>query len=275
MKTKIFIGLGICIVIVGGLFIVFQKPTTVTEQKTKVSLSDISTTEQQSGSNEISQTSSTDAVVSNVTDSQQKEGIKQQEQSRTAQSSPSTETRPLTEERTADSVTSQSSQIFINDRMLREQEVQALIAQYGGAPEPGSYWYDTYTGLYGYVGGPATGVIAPGHAFGPIARNASHGYSGVVVNGRELTSGEVSTLAQVLGTVIPGFYWLDASGNYGIEGNSMALGNLYAYGGGGNTNTSGGDNFWSSGNYSGGNYNANNTEGYVSVPGYGPVSYGF
>ena len=33
------------------------------------------------------------------------------------------------------------------------------------------------------------------------------------------------------------------------------------------------DNFWST-SFSAGNYNADNTEGYVSVPGYGPVDYG-
>ena len=36
----------------------------------------------------------------------------------------------------------------------------------------------------------------------------------------------------------------------------------------------GGDNFWSS-MLGAGNSNADNTQGYVSVPGYGPVGYGF
>ncbi len=275
MRTKIFIGVGVCIVVMGGLFVVFQKPKMIPEQKTNISFSDVSVTEQQSDDMQNVQTSSAGNEVTTGTILQEIKGQGQQKQT-DVQPPPSSVTPLLPrEERTADPVVQQSSQIFINGRMLSEQEVQALLVQYGGTPEPGSYWYDMYTGLYGYIGGPATGVIAPGHAFGTMARNASNGYSGVVVNGRELTSGEVSMLAQVLGTVIPGFYWLDASGNYGVEGNSMVLGNLYAYGGGGNANTSGGDNFWSSGNYSGGNYNANNTEGYVSVPGYGPVSYGF
>jgi hypothetical protein len=36
----------------------------------------------------------------------------------------------------------------------------------------------------------------------------------------------------------------------------------------------GGDNQWNT-RFSAGNYNADNSQGYVSVPGYGPVGYGF
>jgi hypothetical protein len=73
----------------------------------------------------------------------------------------------------------------------------------------------------------------------------------------------------------PGSYWLDHMGNAGYEGNPMPVINLYqaaqqrAHSGGG-----GGDNQWNT-RFSAGNYDSGNTRGYVSVPGYGPVGYGF
>jgi hypothetical protein len=80
--------------------------------------------------------------------------------------------------------------------------------------------------------------------------------------------------------VLRGRYWFDGLGNWGVEGNPFALGNLYAIvqarmaaswsGGGAGT----GDSFWTT-RFSAGNSNADNTQGYVSVPGHGPVGYGF
>jgi len=62
-------------------------------------------------------------------------------------------------------------------------------------------------------------------------------------------------------------------GNVGYEGVPAPVGNLYAQaahtGGAGG----GGDNFWNT-RFSAGSYNSDNTSGYVSVPGYGPVGYG-
>ena len=74
---------------------------------------------------------------------------------------------------------------------------------------------------------------------------------------------------------------MDKDGNAGYEGNRLpvvnlflafqrnaaAQGNAYNHGGGG-------DNMWSSG-FSAGNYDQGNQRGYVSVPGHGPVGYGF
>ena len=111
---------------------------------------------------------------------------------------------------------------------------------------------------------------------GALAANASRGQTNVFVNGRNLPQSEVMVLSALWGTYIqPGRYWLDGTGNVGYEGVPIPVGNLYALvqaqggmGGGG------GDNFWNS-RFSAGNYNADNTQGYVSVPGYGPVGYGF
>lgn len=168
-----------------------------------------------------------------------------------------------------------SAEITINGSPLSAEEIQSLVAIYGGAPEPGNYWYDSRSGLYGYIGGPAIGTIAPGYNLGPLSRGASGGNTGVIVNGRELTAGEVLLLQSIVGPVLQGAYWLDAAGNYGIEGSGASLGNLYAGGGASGGTSGGGDNFWSSGNFGAGNSNSDNSQGYVNVPGYGPVDYGF
>jgi hypothetical protein len=161
--------------------------------------------------------------------------------------------------------------VTINGEKLNAEEIQSLKNIYGSV-NPGDYWYDRLTGLYGVMGYGPLGILATGYNFGPMPRNASNGNTGVIINGREITYGEVALLSRYVGQVIPGSYWLEASGNFGFAGSNVTLGNLYSYGGG-STGSSGGDNFWSS-SYSAGNSNADNTQGYVSVPGIGPVSYG-
>jgi hypothetical protein len=161
--------------------------------------------------------------------------------------------------------------VTINGEKLNAEEIQSLKNIYGSV-NPGDYWYDSMIGLYGVMGYGPLGILATGYNFGPMPRNASNGNTGVIINGREITYSEVALLTRYVGQVIPGSYWLDASGNFGFAGSNVTLGNLYSYGGG-STGSSGGDNFWSS-SYSAGNYNADNTQGYVSVPGIGPVSYG-
>lgn len=119
--------------------------------------------------------------------------------------------------------------------------------------------------------------MLPGHTFGALERNASNGQTGVFVNGRELPQNEWAVWSYMIGYWIqPGAYWLDNNGNAGYEGNPTPVINLYAaaqqnaYNGQGGS----GDNFWST-RFSAGNSDSNNQRGYVSVPGYGPVGYGF
>ena len=164
--------------------------------------------------------------------------------------------------------------IAINGRALTAAEIQALTNQYGTV-SPGNYWYDDRSGLYGPMGGPTLGAIAAGYNFGSLDPNASHGDTNVFINGREITQAEVVFLSRYLGQVEPGPYWLNANGDFGVSGSGAPLGNLYASSASVASNgASGGDNFWST-NFSAGNYNADNTQGYVSVPGEGPVGYGF
>lgn len=167
--------------------------------------------------------------------------------------------------------------VIVNGRALSADELAELEQLYGVAPLPGNYWYDAASGLYGAVGFQAFGFMFPGHELGTLERNASAGDTNVLVNGRELPQGEWLIWSYMLGTAIQvGSYWLDAQGNAGYEGSPVPLVNLYvaaqqnAYGGQGGS----GDNFWST-RFSAGNSDAGNTRGYVSVPGYGPVGYGF
>ncbi len=168
------------------------------------------------------------------------------------------------------------AKVVINGVALAASQVRDLEQMYGVVPQPGEYWYDGRSGLYGVVGYPAFGFMLPGHGFGKLARGASAGATGVLINGRELQMGEWAVWSQMVGSVIqPGSYWFDANGDAGVEGNLYPLVNLYAasqqrgYGGGG-----GGDNFWST-RFSAGNYDQGGARGYVSVPGHGPVGYGF
>ena len=168
-------------------------------------------------------------------------------------------------------------QVIINDNVLSKEDIKKMKETYGVEPPPGQYWYDTKSGLYGVVGFAAYGFMYSGHNFGSLARDVSRGDTNVVINGRELPQSEWLIWSYILGYWIqPGSYWLDDQGNAGYEGNTLPVINLYvaaqqnAYLGQGDS----GDNFWSS-RFSAGNYDSNNQRGYVSVPGYGPIGYGF
>jgi hypothetical protein len=77
------------------------------------------------------------------------------------------------------------------------------------------------------VGQPPAGFVVAGMELGggALAPNASRGNTGVFLNGRELTVIEAGFLAQLI-PIVEGRYWLDANGNFGVEG-SDALFNLF------------------------------------------------
>jgi len=117
--------------------------------------------------------------------------------------------------------------VVINGRALSEQQLQELATNYGAAPPPGRYWYDTMSGMWGYEGREALGFIRPGHAFGPVSPRASNGNTGAFVNGREINFVEALFYQRVFGGVRPGRFWLDGrTGNIGVEGNPLPLANL-------------------------------------------------
>jgi len=168
-----------------------------------------------------------------------------------------------------------SGDVIINGKSFTQRHKDEFVQRYGVAPIPGSYWYDTRSGLWGLAGQAAAGFLFAGHDYGALAANASNGDTGVFLNGREMPQGEVLVFASLVGPILPGRYWLDGQGSYGYEGMAIPVGNLYVMaaaassGGGGG----GGDNFWSS-RFARGNSNADNSMGYVSIPGTGTVTYG-
>ena len=194
----------------------------------------------------------------------------------------------------------QPTKVVINGRALTVGQVVAFHSLYGVVPQPGEYWYDARSGLWGMVGGPAAGFIHAGHNLGPMDPNASCGTTGVFFNGRQLTVQEVMYLSAICGVQWPqGAFGLDPQGYVTFADNPMPLCNLWVqhatamarvqaqmaqqqgYAAGGYQGQGGSpadqwvsDNYWSSGLFSGGNSNADNTQGYVNVPGYGAVSYG-
>jgi len=168
--------------------------------------------------------------------------------------------------------------VNINGLALTQRHQDEFVQRYGVAPVPGSYWYDAQSGLWGLAGQAAAGFLLPGHDYGTLAADASNGRTNIFLNGREMPQSEVLVFGALVGVILPGRYWLDGQGNFGYEGMPIPAGNLYvmaaanagAYGGGGG---GGGDNFWSS-RFGRGNSNADNSMGYVSLPGGGTVTYG-
>jgi hypothetical protein len=91
---------------------------------------------------------------------------------------------------------------------------------YGTPPIPGDWWYDAKTGWYGLMGGPLMGNMNPGHDFGAMPADASQGDTDVFINGRRLPTQELQIYSALHGQIAAGRYWMDASGNWGKEGDT-------------------------------------------------------
>jgi hypothetical protein len=118
-------------------------------------------------------------------------------------------------------------QVVVNGVPLTKKIIKALERTAGGSIQPGRYWYDTVSGLWGVEGGPIGGQIAPHLDLGgPLKADVSQGKTGVFINGRELPIQEV-VLLRHLGEVMPGRYWMNAEGIGGFE-NGPAVFNIRA-----------------------------------------------
>jgi|SRR6185312_8049162 len=119
--------------------------------------------------------------------------------------------------------------VIVNGQALPIETVRALDQAYGIVP--GRYWYDSFSGAWGFEGGPIAGQIMPGLRLGgPLRADASRGNTQVFVNGRELTMVEVEGLQACGITVYRVRYWMNALGIGGIEDGRPTL-NLAACGG--------------------------------------------
>ncbi len=118
--------------------------------------------------------------------------------------------------------------VIVNGTPLSAAQIQAITVQYRVVPQPGSYWYDSRSGLFGYVGQGAAGAMRPGHALGALSPTASAGRTGIFVNGRQIPMTELAFYQSLVGPVRPGRYWMDGFGNVGFEGVPSPLVNLVA-----------------------------------------------
>lgn len=121
------------------------------------------------------------------------------------------------------------TQTVINGKALTAAQRAEFTRIYGTQPLGGTFWYDSASGLWGVVGREAFGVLRPGHSYGPLSPTASAGTTGVFINGRQINMAEALYIRSLLGSVVPGRWWLDGTtGNFGLEGNPMPAGNLFA-----------------------------------------------
>lgn len=112
--------------------------------------------------------------------------------------------------------------VFLNGKWLSSDELAVLELGGRRCVADGDYFYDRLSGLWGRVGEPALARITPGLPLpGVPASDASHGDSGVFVNGRELPAGEHAMLAAAAGGIIAGRYYLDCHGDFGFEGGRL------------------------------------------------------
>jgi hypothetical protein len=118
--------------------------------------------------------------------------------------------------------------VIINGTRLSDEALDEIATRWRVRIADGDYWYDRRSGAWGLTGGPTIGFVLPNLAFGGELRaDASHGDTGVFINGRELHRLDVLALSQFV-PVYQGRYWADASGWCGFEGDPTPRLNLAA-----------------------------------------------
>lgn len=122
--------------------------------------------------------------------------------------------------------TQDSRQITINGEQISAADLWALESYYQITIPDGRYWYDPISGLVGPENGPSVGQILPGLALGILSSSASGSGTGTFINGRELHWQEMQDLQNLLGTVYPGYFWMDAQGNVSSIGGTYLF-NLF------------------------------------------------
>jgi len=122
-----------------------------------------------------------------------------------------------------------SLRTVVNGVTFSEAQKVEFMRSYDVPPLGGNFWYDTRSGLWGVVGRESFGTLRPGHAWGRLSPEASKGTTGVFINGRQINLAEAMYIRSLLGSVMPGRWWLDGStGYFGLEGYSAPVGNLFA-----------------------------------------------
>ncbi len=123
----------------------------------------------------------------------------------------------------------EDAKVVINGHELTPTQINIIQTLYRNVPPPGRYWYDSRSGSWGFEGHETAGFILPGLDLGPLPANASHGNTGVFINGREINRVEAARILLAFGGLYRGHWWLDGqTGYYGIEGYPIPLGNVVA-----------------------------------------------
>jgi hypothetical protein len=121
---------------------------------------------------------------------------------------------------------STSTGVFVNQKELTPQQMTELRQTYGSAPPAGRYWYDPRSGIYGVWGYQAAGQLRPGHSFGPLLPDSSRGNTGVFINGRQVDQDEAKFSSAILGSFVPGNWWMDSNADFGQVGSPIPVGNM-------------------------------------------------
>lgn len=163
-----------------------------------------------------------------------------------------------------------ANDVFVNSVRLDRTTLSALENAYGVQIAPARYWYDPISGVWGVEGGPGLGQIHPGLRLGgSLQANASHGDTGVFVNGRELHRLDVAALHRCT-PVFQGRYWVAANGIGGYEGGpatfNLAVLCANAAGGGGRA---GGGSSTQCEDYGNGQFNCSNSRTGIGMIGEG------
>ncbi|MCZ6674976.1 MAG: hypothetical protein O7C75_18755 [Verrucomicrobia bacterium] len=165
--------------------------------------------------------------------------------------------------------------VVFNGQVLSRKQLEDFNRRYNRYPRPGNYWYDPRSGLYGAVGFDAYGYMHPGHDYGPLQSNVSRGSSRYFINNRRLSKKEALIWRQLMGRELaPGNYWFDSTGNFGKDGKSDHMFNLFNLGNIYQDPSGLEENFWAA-QFGRGRRGIRNRGGFISVPGFGSERYGF
>ncbi len=118
----------------------------------------------------------------------------------------------------------------VNGVTIAEEQVHRYEQEMRMKIPRGDFWYDRVSGAWGITGAPTVGFTKPGMDLGgPLKADASNGNTGVFINGRQLHIQDVVGLTNLGVPVQQGRWWVDYQGNFGFEGNAIAIGNLFQF----------------------------------------------